>query len=247
VAFGRGTYGSRSVTIGGSALKNACDTIVEKARAMAAHLLEAAEADLAFADGAFTIVGTDRRIALTDIAKRSYAPVGWPANFGIGLEAVGSFTPTAPNFPNGCHVCEVEIDPETGHVEIARYTAVDDSGLIINPLLFEGQIHGGIAQGIGQALLEEIVFDPESGQLLSGSFMDYGMPHAHDMPFFQLDEHGAACKTNPLGVKGAGESGTVGAPPAVINAILDALAADGVHDIAMPATPMRVWQAIRAA
>jgi carbon-monoxide dehydrogenase large subunit len=246
VHFGRGTYGSRSITVGGSALKQACDAIIDKARAMAAHLLEAAEADLDFADGAFGIVGTDRRIALVDIAKRSYAPVGWPAQFGIGLEAVGSFTPTAPNFPNGCHVCEVEVDPETGRVEIARYTAVDDSGLIINPLLFAGQIHGGIAQGIGQALLEEIVFDPASGQLLSGSFMDYGMPHAHDMPFFDLDEHGAACRTNPLGVKGAGESGTVGAPPAVINAILDALAADGVADIAMPATPIRVWQALRA-
>jgi aerobic carbon-monoxide dehydrogenase large subunit len=247
VPFGRGTYGSRSMTIGGSALKHACDAIIEKARAMAAHLLEAAEADLVFEEGGFTIAGTDRRLALVDIAKRAYAPVGWPAKFGIGLEAVGSFTPTAPNFPNGCHVCEVEIDPETGRVEIARYTAVDDSGVIINPLLFEGQIHGGIAQGIGQALLEEIVFDAESGQLLSGSFMDYGMPHAHDMPFFELGEHGAACKTNPLGVKGAGESGTVGAPPAIINAILDALAPDGVGDIAMPATPMRVWQAIRAA
>ena len=247
VAFGRGTYGSRSISIGAPALKQACDTIIEKARAMAAHSLEAAEADLAFADGVFTIVGTDRRIALADIARRSYAPVGWPAKFGIGLEAVGSFTPTAPNFPNGCHVCEVEIDPETGHVAIVRYTAVDDSGVIINPLLLEGQIHGGIAQGIGQALLEEIVFDRESGQLLSGSFMDYGMPHAHDMPFFHLGEHNAPCRTNPVGVKGAGESGTVGAPPAVINAILDALAPLGVGDIAMPATPLRVWQAIRAA
>jgi carbon-monoxide dehydrogenase large subunit len=247
VHFGRGTYGSRSITVGGSALKDACDAVIEKARAMAAHLLEAAEADLAFADGVFSIVGTDRRIALIDVVKRSYAPVGWPAKFGIGLEAVGCFTPTAPNFPNGCHVCEVEIDPETGRVEIVRYAAVDDSGLIVNPLLFEGQIHGGIAQGIGQALLEEIVFDAESGQLLSGSFMDYGMPHAHDMPFFQLHEHGAVCRTNPIGVKGAGESGTVGAPPAIINAILDALASDGVTDIAMPATPMRIWQAIRAA
>jgi carbon-monoxide dehydrogenase large subunit len=247
VAFGRGTYGSRSMTVGGSALKNACDMIIEKARFMAAHLLEAAEADLAFADGAFTVVGTDRHVLLTEIAQRSYVPVGWPAQFGIGLEAVGSFTPTAPNFPNGCHVCEVEIDPETGRVEIARFTAVDDSGLIINPLLFEGQIHGGIAQGIGQALMEEIVFDTESGQLLSGSFMDYGMPHAHDLPFFDLDEHGAACRTNPIGVKGGGESGTVGAPPAVINAILDALAPYGVHDIEMPATPLKVWRAIDAA
>jgi carbon-monoxide dehydrogenase large subunit len=214
---------------------------------MAAHVLEAAPVDLGFADGKFSVTGTDRAIGLVDIARRSYAPVGWPAAFGIGLEAVGGFSPTAPNFPNGCHVCEVEIDPETGKVEIARFTAVDDSGVIINPLLFEGQIHGGIAMGIGQALLEKVAYESSSGQLLSGSFLDYGMPRADDMPSFHLDELGTACKTNPLGVKGAGESGTVGAPPAVINAIVDALASYGVVDVEMPATPERVWQAIKGA
>jgi len=247
VSFGRGTYGSRSMAIGGSALKQAADRIVEKAREMAAHILEAASADLRFGEGRFTVVGTDKSLALVDVARRSYAPVGWPAQFGVGLEAVGSFAPTAPNYPNGCHVCEVEIDPETGRTRIDRYTAVDDSGLIINPLLFEGQIHGGIAQGIGQALCENIEYDAGSGQLLSGSFLDYCMPRADDMPSFHLDELGSACKTNPLGVKGAGESGTVGAPPAIINAIVDALDAYGVRHVEMPATPERVWRAIRGA
>ena len=247
VGYGRGTYGSRSMAIGGSALKQAADLIVEKARSMAAHLLETAPVDLSFAEGKFTVSGTDRSIALVEIARRAHAPVGWPAQLGIGLEAVGGFSPTAPNFPNGAHVCEVEIDVETGKVAIPRYTAVDDSGTIINPLLFEGQIHGGIAQGIGQALLENVAYDAESGQLLSATFLDYGMPRADDMPCFDLAEHGDPCRTNPLGVKGAGESGTVGAPPAVINAILDALAGDGVTDMQMPATPERVWQAIRAA
>jgi aerobic carbon-monoxide dehydrogenase large subunit len=245
VGFGRGTYGSRSMAIGGSALKSAADLIIEKARAMAAHLLEAAPVDLGFDDGKFTVTGTDRTIGLVDVARRSYAPVGWPGAFGIGLEAVGGFSPTAPNFPNGCHVCEVEIDPETGQVEIARFTAVGDSGVIINPLLFEGQIHGGIAMGIGQALLEKVAYDAASGQLLSGSFLDYAMPRAHDMPSFHLDELGTACKTNPLGVKGAGESGTVGAPPAVLNAIVDALAPFGIVDVEMPATAERVWRAIQ--
>ena len=244
VGFGRGTYGSRSMSIGGSALKGAADLIIAKARDMAAHLLEAAPVDLGFAEGRFTVTGTDRSIGLIDIAKRSYAPVGWPAQFGVGLEAVGGFTPTAPNFPNGCHVCEVEVDPETGKVDILRFTAVDDSGRIINPLLFEGQIHGGIAMGIGQALMEKVAYDPGSGQLLSGSFLDYAMPRARDIPLFRLDELGTPCKTNPLGVKGAGESGTVGAPPAVINAIVDALQPYGVVDVEMPATPERVWRAM---
>jgi len=247
VSFGRGTYGSRSMAIGGSALKNAADVIIDKARVMAAHLLEAAPVDLAFADGAFTVAGTDRAIALVDIAKRAHAPVGWPGALGIGLEAAGAFAPSAPNFPNGCHVCELEVDVETGAVTILRYTAVDDSGVIINPLLFEGQIHGGIAQGIGQALLEKVAYDAASGQLLSATFSDYAMPRADDLPSFHLDELGTPCKSNPLGVKGAGESGTVGAPPAVINAIIDALAPLGVVDVAMPATPLAVWQAIRKA
>ncbi len=159
VGFGRGTYGSRSMTIGGSALRNAADVLIEKAKRMAGHVLEASAGDIQFADGKFTVVGTDKTLALVDLVRKSFAPVGWPAEFGVGLEAVGTFTPTRSNFANGCHICEVEVDPDTGAVEIVRYTGVDDSGVIINPLLFEGQIHGGLAMGIGQALLEKVEFD----------------------------------------------------------------------------------------
>jgi carbon-monoxide dehydrogenase large subunit len=245
VAFGRGTYGSRSMTIGGSALKHASEVLIEKAKKMAGHVLEASAGDIQFQDGKLTVVGTDKTIALVELAKRSFAPVGWPAEFGVGLEAVGTFTPTRSNYPNGCHVCEVEVDPDTGHVEIVRYTAVDDVGVIINPLLFEGQVHGGLAQGIGQALLENVEFDPNTGQLLSGSFQDYAMPRAEHMPPFQVGELGDFCKSNPIGVKGAGENGTVGAPPAIIAAIVDALKDYDVTDILMPATPARVWAAMQ--
>jgi carbon-monoxide dehydrogenase large subunit len=245
VGFGRGTYGSRSMTIGGSALKHASDVMIEKAKKMAGHVLEAAAGDIVFKDGTFTVAGTDKKIGIVDLAKRSFAPVGWPSELGVGLEAVGTFTPTRSNFPNGCHIVEVEVDPDTGKVEIVRFTAVDDSGTIINPLLFEGQIHGGIAQGLGQALMENIAFDPATGQLLSGSFQDYAMPRAEDMPNFILEELGTFEKSNPLGVKGAGESGTVGAPPAIIGAIVDALKDYGVVDIPMPATSARIWQAMQ--
>ena len=247
VGFGRGTYGSRSMTIGGSALKNAADVLIEKAKKMAGHVLEAAAGDIAFADGKFTVVGTDKAIGLIELARKSYAPVGWPAEFGLGLEAVGTFTPTRSNFANGCHICEVEVDPDTGDVKIARYIGVDDSGVIINPLLFEGQIHGGLAMGIGQALLEHVAFDPESGQNLSASFMDYCMPKAEHFSSFDMHELPDRCRSNPIGVKGAGESGTVGAPPTVINAIVDALRERGVTDVPMPATPLRVWQAMQGA
>ncbi len=248
VPYGRGTYGSRSVTIGGSALKHAADQVVEKAKRMAAHVLEAAEADIEFSGGTLTVAGTDKAIGLVDVAKMSFMPVGWPGELGIGLEATGTYTPTAAsNFPNGCHVCEVEIDADTGAVEIVRYTGVDDSGVIINPLLFAGQIHGGIAQGLGQALCENMVYDAETGQLQSGSFMDYCMPRAADMPSFTLGNLEVPCPTNPLGVKGAGESGTVPAMPVIIHAILDALAPHGVTQLDMPATPHRVWRAIQDA
>jgi len=199
-----------------------------------------------FADGKFTVVGTDKSIALVDLARKSYAPAGWPAEFGVGLEAVGTFTPTRSNFANGCHICEVEVDPDTGGVKIARYIGVDDSGIIINPLLFEGQIHGGLAMGIGQALMEHVAFD-DSGQLLSGSFMDYCMPRAEHFSWFDMHDLPDRYRNNPIGVKGAGESGTVGAPPTVINAIVDALRGHGVTDVSMPATPLRVWQAMQAA
>jgi aerobic carbon-monoxide dehydrogenase large subunit len=245
VGFGRGTYGSRSMTIGGSALKNAADVLVEKAKKMAGHVLEASAGDIQFADGKFTVVGTDKSIGLVELARKTYAPVGWPAEFGVGLEAVGTFTPTRSNFANGCHVCEVEVDPDTGDVKIVRYIGVDDSGVIINPLLFEGQIHGGLAMGIGQALLEHVAFDDQSGQLLSGSFMDYAMPKAEHFSWFEMHDLPDRCRSNPIGVKGAGESGTVGAPPTVINAIVDALRERGVTDVPMPATPLRVWQAMQ--
>lgn len=245
VPYGRGTYGSRSMTIGGSALKDAADRIIAKASKMAAHLLEAADTDLEFNDGVFTVAGTDKSIGIVDVAKASFMPMGWPAEFGIGLEATGSFAPTSGNYPNGSHICEVEVDPETGKVEIVRYTGVDDSGVILNPLLLAGQIHGGIAQGLGQALMEDVTYDPESGQLQAGSFMDYCMPRADDMPSFVLDDVEIPCTTNPLGVKGAGESGTVPAVPVIIHAILDALSDYGVKNIDMPATSLRVWQAIQ--
>ncbi len=247
VAYGRGTYGSRSITVGGAALKNAADLVIAKARRMAAHLMEAAEADIEFADGSFTVAGTDKTVGIVDVARASFMPMGWPEEFGIGLEATGTFTPTNGNYPNGCHICEVEVDPETGEVDLQRYAAVNDSGLIINPLLFEGQVHGGLAQGIGQVLFEHVVYDDESGQLQSASFMDYCMPRADDLPSFVLDDVEVPCKTNPLGVKGAGETGTVAALPAVMHAILDAVRPLGVTDLQMPATPHAVWRAIRQA
>ena len=245
VSFGRGTYASRSAMLGGSALKGAADAIVEKAKDMAAHLLEAAARDIEFQAGKFTVVGTDRSIPLVDVAKAFYRPVGPTTRFGAGLDASGSSN-APPTFPNGCHVCEVEVDAETGVVEIDRYAVVDDVGRVINPMICHGQIEGALAQGIGQALMENVAFDRESGQMLSASFMDYAMPRADDLPLhYELDFIDVPAKTNPLGVKGVGEAGCVGAPPAVILAILDALRPLGVEHLDMPATPHRVWQAIQ--
>jgi carbon-monoxide dehydrogenase large subunit len=247
VAFGRGTYASRSAMLGGSALKGAADAIIEKAKPMAAHLLEASPKDIEFQAGKFTVVGTDRSVPMTDVAKAFFRPVGPTTRFGAGLDAAGSSN-APPTFPNGCHACELEIDPETGVVEIDRYAVVDDVGRVINPMICHGQIEGALAQGIGQALMENIAFDRETGQLLSASFMDYAMPRAADLPpHYELDFIDVPAKTNPLGVKGVGEAGCVGAPPAVMNAILDALRPLGVERLDMPATPHRVWQAIRAA
>ena len=247
VAFGRGTYASRSMTVGGSALRRAADEIIEHGKRVAAHLLESAEDDMEFEDGAFTVAGTDRSMSIVEVARAAHAPVGLPDALGIGLEGRGAFMPETPNYPNGCHVCEVEIDPETGRVMLEAYTAVDDVGRAVNPLLLHGQVHGGVAQGIGQALLEAVVFDDESGQMLSGSLMDYAMPRADDLSNFEVGLHDVPCTTNPLGVKGAGEAGAVGAPSAVISAVLDALRPTGVTDIAMPTTPERVWRAIQLA
>ena len=189
VPIGRGTYGSRSMMVGGNALKRAADQIVEKAKPMAARMLEAAASDLEFKDGKFTVVGTDKSIELPNVAKAFYAPMFLPNDVGVGLEAAGTFAAEPPCYPNGCHTCEVEIDPQTGVVEVVRYTAVDDVGKVMNHLLAEGQVHGGVAQGLGQALMENIVYD-NSGQLLSGSFMDYAMPRADDIPQSRIRDRG---------------------------------------------------------
>jgi aerobic carbon-monoxide dehydrogenase large subunit len=247
IAVGRGTYASRSMMVGGSALRAAADDVIEKGKKFAAHFMEADVADIEFADGQFTIAGTDKMMPLAQIAAMSFMPVHIPAELGVGLQGVGAFTPDVPSFPNGCHICEVEIDPETGAVTVERYTVVDDIGTVINPLLAQGQIHGGVVQGIGQALFEDVVHDSETAQLLSGSLMDYGMPRADHMPHIAVDFSPVPSKSNPLGVKGVGEGGTVAGTPAVMNAVVDALAPMGVRDVQMPATPLHVWQAIEAA
>jgi aerobic carbon-monoxide dehydrogenase large subunit len=231
--------------VGGSALRAAANEVIESGKRFAAHFMEAAADDIAFADGKFTIAGTDKAMPLVQIAQMSYIPVGMPANLGIGLRGAGAFSADVPSFPNGCHICEVEIDPDTGAVVLDRYTVVDDIGTVINPLLAKGQIQGGVAQGAGQALLEDIVYDRESGQLLSGSLMDYAMPRADSMPNIAVDFSPVASKSNPLGVKGVGEGGTVAATPTVMNAIVDALAPFGIADVPMPATAERVWRAIQ--
>jgi carbon-monoxide dehydrogenase large subunit len=245
VPIGRGSYGSRSMHVGGNALKKAAGNIIEKAKPMAAMMLEAAAGDLEFKDGSFRIVGTDRALPLTNVAKAFYRPAMLPPQFDVGLEASGTFAAEPPNYPNGCHVCEVEVDPDTGAVALMRYAAVDDVGKVMNRLLCEGQIHGGVAQGAGQALMEAIVFD-SGGQLVTGSFQDYAMPRAEDFPELVSELTEVPAKTNPLGVKGAGEAGATGAPPAIIGAILDALRPLGIEHIDMPATPARVWAAINA-
>jgi aerobic carbon-monoxide dehydrogenase large subunit len=246
VPIGRGTYGSRSMQVGGNALKKAADAIIDKAKPMAAHLMEASAGDVEFKDGRFGIVGTDRSMALTDVAKAFYRPMLLPPQFEVSLEAAGSFASEPPNYPNGCHVCEVEVDPDSGAVAVVRYHAVDDVGRVMNHLLCEGQIHGGVAQGVGQALMEAVIFDG-SGQLVTGSFQDYCMPRADDLPEIVSELTEIPSTTNPLGVKAAGEAGATGAPPAVIGAILDALRPLGVDHIDMPATPSRVWAAMQRA
>jgi carbon-monoxide dehydrogenase large subunit len=248
VAIGRGTYAARSATVGGNALLAAADAIIEKGKPLAAALMEADAADLEFKDGQYRVVGTDKAFAITDVAKAAYAPAGpLTEKFGVGLESTGSYSASPPSHPNGSHVCELEVDPDTGEVTVDRYFVVDDLGRVLNPMIVRGQIHGGVVQGLGQALIEHQVYDPQSGQLLSGSFMDYGMPRADTMPDVETVLEEVPCKTNPLGVKGIGESGTIGAPPTVINALIDALEPLGVDHIDMPATPGRVWETIARA
>ncbi len=247
LAFGFGAGGSRISAMGTAAVMLAADRVLAKARIIAAHALEAAEADIAFDDGRFVIAGTDRSIALAEVARRAFQPAMLPAGLDPGLYESGTYRGSVASYPNGCHVCEVEIDRETGAVEIVRYVVVDDFGTLINPLLVKGQVHGGVAQGAGQALMEAMVFDRDSGQVLAGSFMDYAMPRGADLCAIEVESNPVPTATNPLGVKGAGEAGNVGALPVVISAVEDALSALGIRDFAMPATPERVWRAIEGA
>ena len=247
VAVGRGTYGSRSMMVGGSALRRAADAVIENGKRFAGHFMEADVADIMFADGAFQVEGTDRSMTITEVAQMSFMPMGLPDDAGIGLHGAGHFSADSPSFPNGCHICEVEIDPETGALTLDRYVVVDDIGTVINPLTAAGQVHGGVVQGIGQALMEAVTYDRDDGQLITGSLLDYTLPRAGDVPDIQVAFNSVPSASNPLGVKGVGEGGTVGATPTVINGILDALAPLGVADIAMPATPDRIWSAIRNA
>ena len=239
------TGGSRALPVAGAALYEAGRTIIEKGTKLAAHVLEVSAQDVSFADGIFSVSGTDLRVDIMELAKAAGDPTKLPPDMEGGLDATHHRVPPAQTFPNGCHIVEVEIDPATGAITIERYTVVDDFGRTINPLLLEGQVHGGVAQGIGQALLEHAVYDHRDGQLLSGSFVDYALPHAGDLPSFAFSTRNVPSTANPLGVKGAGEAGAVGAPPAVINALVDALHhRTGLRHIDMPATPSRVWQAL---
>jgi len=248
IPFGMGTYGSRSLSVGGTAIVKALDKVIAKGRKIAAHLLEAAEADIEFGDGKFTVAGTDRSKTFGEIALAAYVPHNYPLDkLEPGLEETAFYDPTNFTFPAGTHICEVEVDPETGVVQVVNFSACDDFGNIINPMIVEGQVHGGVAQGIGQALLENCVYDKQSGQLLTGSYMDYAMPRADDLPSFKVATKVTPCTHNPLGAKGCGEAGAIGAPAAMMNAVHDALSAAGVKYIDMPATPHRVWSALQSA
>ncbi|MBI4628681.1 MAG: molybdopterin-dependent oxidoreductase, partial [Candidatus Rokubacteria bacterium] len=244
---GRGNGGSGALTVGGSAVARAAEKAVERGRRIAARLLEAAPEDVVLRDGRFTVAGTDRGVTFAAVARAAYQPRQLPAGLEPGFSETATFTPPAVTFPNGCHACEVEIDEETGLVRVVRYTVVDDVGRMVNPMLVKGQIHGGVVQGLGQGLFELLAYDGATGQLLAGSFMDYALPRADDVPFFDVDSHEVPTQVNPLGAKGVGEAGTVGALPALLNAVNDALAPLGVRHLDMPVTPERVWRAIRNA
>ena len=246
VPFGMGTYGSRSLAVGGTAIVKSMDKIKEKGAKIAAHLLEASEEDLEFAAGNWTVKGTDKSISFGEVALAAYVPHNFPEDLEPGLDFTSFYDPANFTFPFGAHIAVVEVDAETGAVEIVRYLAVDDVGNIVNPMIVEGQLHGGVTHGIGQAMLEAAVYD-ENGQLASGSYMDYAMPRADDLPRFETDHQVTPCPHNPLGVKGAGEAGTIASPPAIVNATLDALWHLGVRDLDMPLTPQKVWQAIQQA
>ncbi|RKF16766.1 xanthine dehydrogenase family protein molybdopterin-binding subunit [Roseovarius spongiae] len=243
VQFGMGTYGSRSGPVGMSAVVKAMDKVEEKVRQIAAHTLEASEDDIEISGGQVKVKGTDKAMAWHEVGLAAYVAHNLPDGMEPGLKETAFFDPVNFSFPSGAFICEVEVDPDTGQTQVVRFTSADDFGVIVNPMIVEGQVHGGVTQGIGQALLEQVVYD-EQGQLLTGSYMDYTMPRAADVPFFDVQHHETPSPNNPLGVKGCGEAGAIGAPPAVINAITDAI---GTNDLAMPATPQAVWRALRAA
>ncbi|MDA0239625.1 MAG: molybdopterin-dependent oxidoreductase, partial [Proteobacteria bacterium] len=221
--------------------------LIEKGKKLAAHIMEAAEGDIEFENGNFTVAGTDKSVGIKEVAMKSFVPMILPPGMEVGFYERTTYTPPAPSYPNGCHVCEVEIDKDTGKTDIVSYVAVDDVGTVVNALTLEGQVHGGIVQGAGQALMENIAYDPESGQMLSGSFQDYAMPRADDFPSFYIGSNPVPATTNPLGIKGAGEAGTTGALPAVMNAINNALAPLGVRHAEMPLTPEKVWRIMNEA
>jgi len=246
VPFGMGTYGSRSLAVGGTAIVKSMDKVKEKGAKIAAHLMEAAEEDLEFVEGSWTVKGTDQSISLAEVSLAAYVPHNFPEGMEPGLDFTSFYDPANFTFPFGAHMAVVEVDTETGGIEIKRYLAVDDVGNIVNPMIVEGQLHGGITHGIGQALLEHAIYD-ENGQLSSGSYMDYAIPRADDLPSFETDHQITPCPHNPLGVKGAGEAGTIASPPAIVNAALDALWPLGVRNLDMPLTPQKVWQAIQQA
>ena len=240
VPFGMGTYGSRSLAVGGTAIIKAVDKIVAKGKKIAAHLLEAADTDIDFEGGEFKVKGTDKKIPFGQVALTAYVPHNYPLDkLEPGLNENAFYDPTNFTYPAGSYVCEIEVDPETGRTRVVQFVAVDDFGNVVNPMIVEGQVHGGLAQGLGQAMLEGCAYDPESGQLLTGSYMDYTMPRADDLPKFTIGTNVTPCTHNPLGVKGCGEAGAIGSPAAFINALTDAL---GVRDVPMPATPERVWR-----
>ena len=246
IPFGMGTYGSRSLPVGGSALVKAADKIIAKGKKIAAHLMEASVDDIEFKDGKFQVAGTDKSKALAEISLAAYVPHNYPIEeLEPGLDETAFYDPKNFTFPGGCHICEVEIDPDTGSLTIVRMTAVDDVGRVINPMIVEGQVQGGLAQGIGQAIMETAIYD-EQGQLVTGSFMDYTMPRASDLPNFKTSTENTMCTHNPLGSKGCGETGAIGSPPAVINAVVDALRDYGVRHLDMPATPQKIWSIIQA-
>jgi carbon-monoxide dehydrogenase large subunit len=251
IPFGMGTYGSRSLAVCGSAMVRATEKIIAKAKKIAAHLLEASETDIELKDGMFSIAGTDKSVAWGDVTLAAYVPHNYPLeDIEPGLEETAFYDPSNFTYPAGAYACEVEVDPDTGKVTIERFAAADDFGNVINPMIVSGQVHGGIAQGVGQALLEGCSYDEESGQLLTGSYMDYAMPRADDLPFYSVDHScQTPCTHNPLGVKGCGEAGAIGSPPSVVNAVIDALNSGGkkIAHIDMPLTPDRVWNAINNA